>query len=163
MKEDRIRQSLEQEEKQLENVYIYTVEQDFREVLKIAFLKDKISKANFEIMIDAFQESLVVLKNNEMHFHNGVEEDLNYRVVKLEEIGNVDYHNQPYFFIVITRDRVKGEKYLYLMFESIETQIKWDRALYCNFVHSKMSKKKEKFFRIDHIEEDKNRKIDLRG
>ena len=98
-----------------------------------------------------------------MHIHHGVEEDLNYRVVKLEEIGNVDYHNQPYFFIVITRDRVKGEKYLYLMFESIETQIKWDRALYCNYAHSKMSKKKEKFFRIDYIEEDKNRKIDLRG
>ena len=55
MKADRIRQSLEEEEKQLENVYIYTVEQDFREVLKIAFLKDKISKTNFEIMMDAFQ------------------------------------------------------------------------------------------------------------
>jgi hypothetical protein len=43
----------ERQEGLLQSIYEYTVVEDFREVLPVAILKDKISKNNVEIMIKA--------------------------------------------------------------------------------------------------------------
>lgn len=40
----------EKQEAVLENVYRYTVIDDYRDVIECAFFKDKISKETFEIM-----------------------------------------------------------------------------------------------------------------
>ena len=54
----------EQREEVLQNIYEYTVVEDFREILPVAILKDKISKNNIEIMIESLTNNLVVLKPN---------------------------------------------------------------------------------------------------
>lgn len=49
---------------------------------------------------------------------------------------NVDYHIHPEILMVLTiaNDKSKREKYMYLFFQTEQNQIKWDRALYCNFM-----------------------------
>ena len=57
--------------------------EDFREILPVAILKDKISKTNIEIMIDSLSKNLVVLKPNELRIYDSSEATGNFRSIKL--------------------------------------------------------------------------------
>lgn len=145
----------ERHEELLQGIYEYTVVEDFREVLPVAILKDKISKNNVEIMIKALSDCLVVLRSNELRVH----ESGGVRAIKMHEIENVDYHTQPYIFIVLTIQKDKERFNIYLRFDSEKNQEKWDRALYCCYIGRKM-KTKEKFFLLEYPEEDVKKKED---
>lgn len=58
-------------------------------------------------MINALSDSLVVLKPNELRLFDSKDGTGNYKTMKLHEIENVDYHTQPYIFIVITIQKDK--------------------------------------------------------
>ena len=147
----------EQQEEVLQNIYEYTVVEDFREILPIAVLKDKISKTNLDIMIDKLSRCLVVLKPNELRIFESPVATESFKSIKLHEIENVDYHTQPYIFIVLTIQKDKERFNIYMQFESEKNQEKWDRALYCCVIGRKM-KTKDKFFIIDYPEEDVKKK-----
>jgi hypothetical protein len=72
----------ERHEELLQSIYEYTVVEDFREVLPVAILKDKISKNNVEIMIKALSDCLVVLRSNELRVHDSA----GVRAIKMHEI-----------------------------------------------------------------------------
>jgi hypothetical protein len=78
--------------------------EDYRGLLQISLLKDKINKTNIHMIMETFKECLVVLKNDELCIYEGTEEDeeLPNRHIKLHEIENVDYFSQPYIFTVLT-------------------------------------------------------------
>lgn len=62
----------EKEEALLENVYRFTVIEDYRDLIECAFLKDKISKQTFEIMSDAFHNCLATIKGNDLKIFESV-------------------------------------------------------------------------------------------
>ena len=70
----------------MQSIYEYTVVEDFREILPVAVLKDKISKNNVEIMIKALSDSLVVLRSNELRVYEGLAAFGSYKTIKLHEI-----------------------------------------------------------------------------
>lgn len=70
----------------MQSIYEYTVVEDFREILPVAVLKDKISKNNVEIMIKALSDSLVVLRSNELRVYEGLTAFGSYKTIKLHEI-----------------------------------------------------------------------------
>lgn len=149
--EERERRMAEKEEDKLEQIFSFTVYNDFRGVLNITVLKEKISKNNIDMMVDTFRPCLVALTTKEMRLHEGTTDDTQYRGVRLHEIENVDYHTQPYIFTVftITKDKTQGQEYLYFRFNTIDNQDKWDRAVFCNYMTRKM-KKKSRYFEIDY-------------
>jgi hypothetical protein len=104
-------------------------------------------------MIKALSDCLVILRSNELRVH----ENGSIRIIKLHEIENVDYHTQPYIFIVLTIQKDKERFNIYLRFDSEKNQEKWDRALYCCYIGRKM-KTKEKFFLLEYPEEDVKKK-----
>jgi len=48
----------------LQQIYEYTVNEDYRERLMVLFTKEKISKNNVDMMISAFSLSEVILKSH---------------------------------------------------------------------------------------------------
>ena len=141
----------EKREELLQNIYEYTVVEDFREVLLVAVLKDKISKNNIEIMINKLNEALVVLSPEGLRIHDSPGAPP--RRILLQEIENVDYHTQPHVFLVLTVQKDKERFNIYMKFDSEKNQEKWDRALYCCYIGRKMTTQ-EKFFLIEYPEED---------
>jgi hypothetical protein len=79
-------------------------------------LKDKISKTNLDIMIDKLSKCLVVLKPNELRIFDSPQQGDNFKSIKLHEIENVDYHTQPYIFIVLTIQKDKERFNIYMQF-----------------------------------------------
>ena len=78
-----------------------------------------------------------------------------FRNIRLFEIDNVEYNEQPFIFMVVTfvKDKSKPHEYLYLKFSSMQNQQKWDRILYMNF-RLKDLKRKEMLFLTDYREEE---------
>ena len=74
---------MEEEEDKLEQVYSYIVCNDFREVLDVAVVKEKISKSNIDYMMDMFRKALVVVNTKELKVYNGESEDSQFKGMKL--------------------------------------------------------------------------------
>ena len=53
-------------EEELQEVFEYTVMDDFREKLSCLFTKEKLDKNNVNLMISTFRDTLVSLKLNEL-------------------------------------------------------------------------------------------------
>ena len=121
LEKNKIRSEEEKAQKReefLQNIYEYTVVEDFREILPVATLKDKISKNNIEIMIESLSRSLVVLRPNQLRIYNSTEQNSSFKTIKLHEIENVDYHTQPYIFMVLAIQKDKERFNVYMQFES---------------------------------------------
>ena len=59
----------------------------------------------------------------------------------------------------ITKDKTKGQEFLYFKFDSLENQDKWDRAIYCNYMTKKI-KVKSKYFQTEYPEKEEKKDKD---
>lgn len=50
-------------------MFSFTVDTDYRMMLDVAILKDKINKSNVEMVMETFKNSLVILKTNEIRIY----------------------------------------------------------------------------------------------
>lgn len=95
--------------------------------------KNKVSKENYHSL--DFMNVLLVLIDSELKVYKDKQGSRLFRNIRLFEIDNVEYNDQPFIFMVVTfvKDKSKPHEYLYLKFTSPQQQEKWDRILYINF------------------------------
>jgi len=67
-------------------------------------------------MIDKLNKCLVLLKPNELRLYDSIDQTESFKSIKLHEIENVDYHTQPYIFIVLTIQKDKERFNIYMQF-----------------------------------------------
>jgi hypothetical protein len=113
--------------------------------------KNRVSKENYNTL--EYNEVLISLADGEMKIYKDKQGIRLFKTIRLFEIENVEYNDQPYIFMIISfvKDKSKPLEYLYMRFSSQQSQQKWDRILYINY-RLKDMKHKEMLFLADYKE-----------
>ena len=148
--------NLEEKEARLSREFTFTVKDDCRDYISMSIQKteQKLSKMKDEDVI--FKDMLLVMVDNELKVYVDRFGGKLLRTIRMYEIENVTYNEQPFKCIVISfcKDRSKPQEHLFLKFGNSQDHDKWDRIIYINYKLWEMKHRKEKLFLTDFRKEE---------